>query len=116
MQNTAQAQRYRGVTWHKADKLYRVRLHVGNQYIYFGYYEDPKLAAQVYDVAACMALGPRAKLNFSGRLPDGVTETQILQPLIRKGYDVQQLRKNWHTRLQHANHERPGHANHLPTM
>jgi len=90
---------YRGVIWHKAQQRFRVRIHTQGTYVYFGYYDDPKVAAQVYDVAACMVMGPEALLNFDGRLPEGFTETQILQPFARKGFDVHRLLENWRKRV-----------------
>ena len=91
---------FRGVIWHKSAQKYRVRVYTQGQYIYLGYYDDPERAARVHDVAACMAFGPEAVLNFDGRLPAGLTETEIIQPFARKGLDVAPLLKNWRKRVR----------------
>ena len=92
---------FRGVMYHKTTGRYRVRVHTVTDYVYFGSYDDPILAAKVYDVVACMAFGPKARLNFDGRLPDGITETQLLRPFLKKGYNIHQLYKNWRIRTKY---------------
>ena len=77
--------RFRGVSWHKRNGRYRVKLKTHGRHVFLGYYDDPRVAARVYDVAATMVHGSDAQLNFDGKPPATIPKAAILQLLLDKG-------------------------------
>ena len=77
--------RYRGVSWHKGDKKFRVKVKSHGRHIYVGNYDDAETAARVYDCAASIIHGPNAVFNFDGAPPPHIPKAAILQRLIDCG-------------------------------
>lgn len=55
--------RFKGVSWHKQDRLWRVRIKVRGKEILIGLFEDEILAALQYDKVARKLFGRFAHLN-----------------------------------------------------
>lgn len=55
---------YRGVCWHKLEKRWQVSLRINGKKKYFGYHDDIKKAALLYDEMAKRYHGEFAYLNF----------------------------------------------------
>jgi hypothetical protein len=55
---------FKGVTWHKRQKKYNVRITVLGKTIELGSCTDPKKGAAIYNAAAVVYHGPFAKLNI----------------------------------------------------
>ena len=72
---------YRGVGWHKGDRKWRVKIRHGQRHYYLGNYEREEDAARVYDVAALALFRGRARLNFDGQPPAGISQAAILTRL-----------------------------------
>jgi len=78
--------KYRGVSWHVSDHKYRVKLKKHGRHVFLGNYDDPKVAAKVYDACARLLHGPDAIFNFLGGLaPPEVPEPLIRAMLVEKG-------------------------------
>jgi hypothetical protein len=77
---------YRGVSYHKRDSYYRVKLkRNGIEHFLIGAQtlKNAEVAARIYDVAARYLHGPDAILNFDGDPPPGMTRTEILDMLMK---------------------------------
>jgi hypothetical protein len=61
---TASGSKYKGVTWQKESKGWRVRITVNNKQILLGQFKDEVEAAKAYDRAAKHYYGDFATLNF----------------------------------------------------
>lgn len=74
--------RYRGVSYHKRDRVWRANIQVCRRCIAIGSYQSEDEAAIAYDLAAVRLHGPRAKTNSSmGLLPEWSREaTPIYTP------------------------------------
>jgi len=59
---------YKGVTWHKVAEKWSSKIEINFVTKNLGLFDDPIVAAQVYDVAAKMYHGKFARLNFSNPL------------------------------------------------
>jgi HNH endonuclease/AP2 domain len=55
---------YKGVSWHKHQKKWIVRIRVNRKLIHLGYYKELIAAAKAYDVAARFYFKEFANLNF----------------------------------------------------
>ena len=55
---------FKGVTWYKRSKIWRVQIKVYGKVIHLGYYLIPEQAARAYDKAAKKYFGEFAKLNY----------------------------------------------------
>lgn len=78
--------RYRGVTRHKRDRYWRVRLKKHGEYFYLKHCQtlrSAETAARVYDVAADYLHGPDAILNFDGSPPAGIAKAEIFGWLLK---------------------------------
>jgi hypothetical protein len=60
--------RFKGVSWHKKDEVWRVRIKRDGETRTIGSFRDEIAAAEAYDEAARELFGEHARLNF----PDGV--------------------------------------------
>jgi hypothetical protein len=58
------ASKYKGVTWSKHVRKWRVRVHINYGYKSIGYFKDEIEAAKAYDTAAKKYHGDFAVLNF----------------------------------------------------
>ena len=56
--------RYRGIYWCREDKLWRVRIWVRGRRINLGYRKSAAEAALLYDAAALLYHGERARTNL----------------------------------------------------
>jgi hypothetical protein len=56
--------KYKGVSWSKRRKKWRVRTHIDYRCYYLGYFEDEIEAAMAYDKAALEMFGEFARINF----------------------------------------------------
>lgn len=56
--------KYKGVSWYKPTRSWRVQIHVNGHKIYLGVHKDEEHAAKVYDSAARSCFGPFDCLNF----------------------------------------------------
>lgn len=77
---------YRGLSWHKYDKRWRVKISFHDRSIFLGNHSDPVVAAMYYDVAARQLHGPDAELNFP--------RTQTLPLAIRADVAARLARQN----------------------
>ena len=57
---------FKGVCWHKRNKIWRVKIKVNCKEIHLGDYPTPEEAARAYDEAAKKYHGEFARLNFPG--------------------------------------------------
>lgn len=55
---------YKGVSWHKKDRMWRARICVNYKSKFLGNFNCPKAAARCYDRAALSLFGEFARLNF----------------------------------------------------
>lgn len=55
---------YKGVAWHKGNKMWQANITVNMKQISLGYSKDPIEAAKIYDNAAKKYYGEFARLNF----------------------------------------------------
>jgi hypothetical protein len=55
---------YRGVCYHKRDKVFQAHINVEGKQKHLGYFDDPIVAAKTYDNAARKYHGEFAILNF----------------------------------------------------
>lgn len=62
--------RYRGVSWFRANKVWKAQITVNGKYEYLGYFEKETDAAWAYDLRALEVHGPLAQLNFPNRIPE----------------------------------------------
>lgn len=76
---------YRGISWHKKDRRWRVKIRAQQRNLFLGNYTDPEYAARVYDAAAKILHGPDAVLNFDGDPPQGMTTAELKRMLVQKG-------------------------------
>jgi hypothetical protein len=60
--------RFKGVSWHKKDEVWRVRIKCHGVQRGLGSFRDEIAAAEAYDEAARELFGEHARLNF----PDGI--------------------------------------------
>lgn len=58
------ASQFKGVTWHKRDRVWFARIYADGRRIQLGTFADEVAAAEAYDRAALQHFGPFAKLNF----------------------------------------------------
>lgn len=82
----SEAPSYIGVSWHKKDKRWRVKIARGKRHFFLGNYKDAEYAARVYDYAARISKGPDAVLNFDGSLPPDTTHAGMLNMLAKAGF------------------------------
>ena len=68
---------YRGVSWHKGDRRWRVKIKAYGKHHYLGNYADPEEAARVYDLAAKRLHGPNAVMNFPDDSPSLAVEQAV---------------------------------------
>lgn len=54
---------FKGVSWHKRDKIWQSRIKVNQKYIHLGCFKDPKEGAVAYNNAATKYFGEFALLN-----------------------------------------------------
>jgi hypothetical protein len=54
---------YKGVVWHKRERRWQAQIQVEGKCLYLGGFDDPKDAAQAYNVAAFTHFGEFARLN-----------------------------------------------------
>lgn len=57
--------KYKGVRWHKRDKLWYAAIKINGKQKWLGYHRDEISAAKTYDAAAKELFGEFAKLNFN---------------------------------------------------
>lgn len=62
--------KYRGVSWFRANKVWKAQITVNGKYEYLGYFDDESDAAWAYDIRALEVHGPLAQLNFPNRIPE----------------------------------------------
>ena len=62
--------RYKGVSWAKRDKKWKVQITINWKQIYLGLFNSELEAAKAYDEAAKELFGEFAKLNFNKRSLD----------------------------------------------
>jgi hypothetical protein len=63
--NTAFGQScYKGISWFERDKKWLARLGTKEGYIFLGYHEDPRKAAEIWDVAAKVHGRKKEDVNF----------------------------------------------------
>lgn len=62
--------KYRGVSWFRANKVWKAQITVNGKYEYLGYFEKETDAAWAYDLRALEVHGPLAQLNFPNRIPE----------------------------------------------
>ena len=55
---------YKGITWHKRDKIWQSQIQINNKLIYLGSFNNKIDAAKAYDVAAIKYFREFANLNF----------------------------------------------------
>ncbi len=80
------ANRYRGVSYHRVDKRWRVQVKLNQHTYWVGNYDDPVVAARVWDAASLMVKHPNdVVLNFDGQPPPEVPLAAIRARLIRAG-------------------------------
>jgi AP2 domain len=65
-QRTGRSSRYKGVRWHKRDKVWtaQIQIHVSGESKFLGHFEVEEDAARAYDAAARKYFGRFARLNF----------------------------------------------------
>jgi hypothetical protein len=80
--NKRSAIAYKGVSKHI--RGWHARIRVYGQRIHLGYFDDPKMAAQVYDAAALRFFGEYAHINFPDRLPSPAALAQVEDILKRR--------------------------------
>jgi hypothetical protein len=80
--NKTSAVAYKGVSKHV--RGYHARIRVRGQRIHLGYFDDPRLAAQVYDAAARFFFGEYAHINFPDQLPSPAALAQVEDILKRR--------------------------------
>jgi hypothetical protein len=56
--------KYKGVSWFKPTKKWRVEMSYQGKYIHLGYFDDETTAALIYDAKAFELRGNKARLNF----------------------------------------------------
>ena len=56
--------RFKGVYWHRKDRVWMARIKSGGKTIYLGSFRDEVEAARVYDDAALRTFGAMARVNF----------------------------------------------------
>lgn len=70
-----ESSRFRGVSFFKANKVWKAQITVNGKYEFLGYFDAEKDAALAYDKRAWQVLGVRANLNFpdlrQNEIPDG---------------------------------------------
>lgn len=62
--------KYRGVSWFRANKVWKAQITVNGKYEYLGYFDLELDAAWAYDIRALEVHGPLAQLNFPDRIPE----------------------------------------------
>jgi hypothetical protein len=80
--------KYTGVSWHKRDRLWRVKIKAHGKHICLGNYKSEETAARVFDVAAVILRGGGATLNFpdeKGEPPAGVLRAEVQEMLRKQG-------------------------------
>ena len=77
--------KYRGVFWHERKNRYVAKIKHHCRTCNLGAYEDPRVAARVYDFAAGILKGPDAKFNFDGNPPPQVPGVIIRNTLRQIG-------------------------------
>lgn len=55
---------YKGISWHKRQEKWNVRIRIMGESYYFGCFESDVEAAKIYDCAARRIYGKNARLNF----------------------------------------------------
>lgn len=56
--------KYKGISWHKRDKIWQARIRFNGKLIYIGYFDSDIEAAKAYDAKALELFDGFAKLNF----------------------------------------------------
>ncbi len=82
---------YRGVSWHKLRKMFRVKCFGRGKHFNMGYFADPEIAAKVYDCTAVLLHGAEAVLNFDGEPPHEIPKAVIVKKLLDQGAEREQL-------------------------
>jgi hypothetical protein len=62
--NIISVSKYKGVSLHRRDKLWRARIQINGKQRTIGYFKDEKKAAEAYDIEARKYFGEFAFLNF----------------------------------------------------
>lgn len=82
---------YRGVSWHKKQRRWRVKLKQGPREFYMEFPHGPgaeEHAARVYDAVARMVFGECCTLNFPDRgLPGDVSVMKLRRKLLKAGWE-----------------------------
>lgn len=65
-QSRPMASRFKGVSWHGRDRLWRASIKVNQKVIGLGYFKVEEDAARAYDAAAVRYFGEFARPNFGG--------------------------------------------------
>ena len=63
--NIKGSSKYKGVSWHKRDQIWRAKIKLHGRFIHLGNYHNETVAACVYDQMAIKLFGEFARLNFS---------------------------------------------------
>lgn len=71
------ASKYRGVYWHKRDRVWRAQIRINNRLITLGRYPSQIEAAKAYDQAARDRYGDAAVVNLSHALPTHLQSEMI---------------------------------------
>ncbi len=80
------AKQYRGVSFHRHDRKWRAQVKLHGRTFWVGNYDDPVVAAKVWDAASLMLRNPgEVSLNFDGQPPPEVPLAAIRARLIRAG-------------------------------
>ena len=62
--NIKGSSKYKGVSWHKRDQIWRARIKLYGKFIHLGNYHNETIAAWAYDQMAKNLFGEFARVNF----------------------------------------------------